>query len=79
MVHWWLTGAAVLAALAAFARARSLAKRMERMSESYWEVRYELSQLRARVNRVDPLQTPAADPAPPAATTAFVPLASLKK
>ena len=80
MFQWWLTGVAVLAALLAFARVRSIAKRLERMSESYWEMRYELSQLRARVNRIDPQQqAPAAESAPPGAATAFVPLSSLKK
>jgi hypothetical protein len=78
--QWWLTGGAVLAAVAALARARQLAKRLERMSESYWELRYEISQLRARVNRLDPEQPPAgSDPAAGAPQTAFVPLSSLKR
>ena len=77
--QWWLTGGAVLAAVAAFAWARHVARRLERMSESYWELRYEISQLRARVNRLDPEQAPAAESAPAAAQTAFVPLSSLKR
>jgi len=77
--QWWLTGGAVLAAVAALARARHVAKRLERMSESYWELRYEISQLRARVNRLDPEQPPAPESAPAAAQTAFVPLSSLKR
>jgi hypothetical protein len=77
--QWWLTGGAVLAAVAAFARARQLAKRLERMSESYWELRYELSQLRARVNRLDPEHQGPADPAQAPPATAFVPLSSLKR
>jgi hypothetical protein len=77
---WLLTGAAVLAALAAFAKARRLAKRLERLTESYWELRYEHGQLRARVNRLDPEQPPPAAPeASQAGTTAFVPLSSLKR
>jgi hypothetical protein len=78
--QWLLTGAAVLAALAALNKARHLAKRLERLTESYWELRYEHGQLRARVNRLDPEQ-PAAAEAPQAArtTTAFVPLSSLKR
>ena len=82
--HWFLTGAAALVAVGAFLKARRLAKRLERLTESYWELRYEHGQLRARVNRLD------ADPAaagaaaaemPPLAggTTAFVPLSSLKR
>jgi hypothetical protein len=78
--QWWLTGGAVLAALAAFARARHVSKRLERMSESYWELRYELSQLRARVNRLDPEpQAPGSEPAQAPPATAFVPLSSLKR
>jgi hypothetical protein len=79
--HWLLTGAAVLLALAAFAKARRLAKRLDRLTESYWELRYEHGQLRARVNRLDPEQQPPAPegggPAPGATT--FIPLSSLKR
>jgi hypothetical protein len=78
--QWWFTGGAVLAAVAALARARHVAKRLERMSESYWELRYELGQLRARVNRLDPeKQPPVSDPAQAPPATAFVPLSSLKR
>ncbi len=77
---WLLTVAAVLVALAAFAKARRLAKRLERLTESYWELRYEHGQLRARVNRLDPEQPIIAPETPPqAGTTAFVPLSSLKR
>ena len=58
------------------------AKRLERLTESYWELRYEFAQLRARVNRLDPEQTPpraAAEPPAAPAATAFVPLSSLKR
>jgi len=79
--HWLLTVAALVAALTGWAKARRLAKRLERLTESYWELRYEHGQLRARVNRLDPEHPPAAEPAQamPAGTTAFVPLSSLKR
>ena len=78
--HWLLTGAAVLLALAAFAKARRLAKRLDRLTESYWELRYEHGQLRARVNRLDPEQQPTAPEGGPApGATTFVPLSSLKR
>ena len=77
---WLLTVAAVLVALAAFAKARRLAKRLERLTESYWELRYEHGQLRARVNRLDPEQpSTAPETGPQAGATAFVPLSSLKR
>jgi hypothetical protein len=78
--HWLLTGAAVLVAGAAFAKARRLAKRLERLTESYWELRYEHGQLRALVNRLDPdKQAAVREAAPQGGTTAFVPLSSLKR
>ncbi len=71
---------ALVAAFAALAYTRRLARRLEQLTESYWELRYEHGQLRARVNRLDP-DDPAAPPAPaePAATTTFVPLSSMKR
>ena len=72
----------MLLALVAFVRARKSVKRLERLTESYWELRYELAQLRARVNRLDPEQTtPRSTGEAPAApdATAFVPLSSLKR
>ena len=79
-LHWLLAGVAVIAALAAWVRARRLAKRLDRLTESYWELRYEHGQLRARVNRLDPetLAAAADSAAEPGPATAFVPLSSLK-
>ena len=86
-VQWLLIGAALIVALGAFLRARRVARRLERLTESYWELRYEYGQLRARVTRLEP---PPADPgidvpqemdvaARQGGTTAFVPLSSLKR
>jgi len=79
-LQWLFTGVAVLVAVAALARARRLTKRVERLTESYWELRYEHGQLRARVNRIDPDTQPADSPAAPTggSTTAFVPLSALR-
>ena len=78
--QWLLTGAAVLIAVAALVRARRVSKRLERLTESYWELRYEHGQLRSRVARLDPEPgTPAQpDPAQQSGIT-FVPLSSLKR
>jgi len=77
---WVLTGAALAIAVAALMKARRVARRLERLTESYWELRYEHSQLRARVARLDPEQ-PATLPDAPRSdgATAFVPLSSLKR
>jgi hypothetical protein len=78
-LHWLLTIVAVLVAVWALARARRVTKRLERLTESYWELKYDHGQLRARVERLDPASpTPPSDPAPRAGATAFVPLSSLK-
>ena len=77
---WLLAAAAALLAGVALAKARRLARRLERLTESYWELRYEHGQLRARVNRLDPEQPPAgSEPPAQSGTTAFVPLSSLKR
>ena len=79
-LHWLLTAAAVLVAVVALAKARRATKRLERLTETYWELRYDHGQLRALVARLDPA---AAEPAQaetaakPAAN--FISLSSLKK
>ena len=80
MFQWLVAAIAVAVALVALAKARRLSRRLERLTESYWELRYEHGQLRSRVNRLDPEQTSQpADAGPTAGTTAFVPLSSLKR
>jgi hypothetical protein len=81
-----LAGVSALLAISALFRSRSLSKRAERLAESYWELRYEIGQLKVRLNRLETgagLREPEPDAeaaAPrPAATTSFVPLSSLKK
>ena len=76
-MHWLLTGVAVLLASVALLTARRQSKRLERLTESYWELRYELGQLRARVNRLDPDPQTVTTEAPP--PTNFIPLSSLKR
>jgi hypothetical protein len=76
---------AVLTALATFLVARRAGRRADRLIESYWDLRYEVGQLKVRVSRLEsaaglgdapPDQAAAARSAP---TTSFVPLSSLKK
>ncbi|MBI4477468.1 MAG: hypothetical protein HY654_09860 [Acidobacteria bacterium] len=69
--------AVVLAAWALW-RYRRLARRLEQLTQSYWELRYQYGQLRARVNQLDHQdseETPAASP--PDQT--FIPLSSLRR
>ena len=76
---WLLTAAAILTAVAALIKARRLAKRLERLTESYWELRYEHGQLRARLNRIDPDPAQPSEPPRQGGATAFVPLSALKR
>jgi cell division protein FtsB len=70
------SSAALLLAIFACWRARQVALRLERLTESYWELRYEHGQLRARVTRLEPAE---AISEPHAGKVAFVPLSSLIK
>jgi hypothetical protein len=82
-MQWVLAAAALLVASIALARARRTAKRLERMQESYWDLRYEQGQLQARITRLESEGTsPAASPAASTQSSgaaAFVPLSSLKR
>ena len=80
-LYWLLTGGAFVLALFALARARRTATRLQRLTESYWELRYEHTQLRARVTALEPPQGDADRDTGSRQTggTAFVPLSSLKR
>jgi hypothetical protein len=69
-----LAAAAIVIAVAALLRARRVARRLEKVVESYWELRYEYGQLRAQI---DKLHGRPEDPVP-SGTTAFVPLSRLR-
>jgi hypothetical protein len=77
-----LSAAALLVAIAAFMKWRQTQRRLERLAESYWELRYEYGQLRARIDRVETAANPdagAGEPPPGAVPASFIPLSSLKK
>jgi hypothetical protein len=80
-LHWLLTAVALVVAVVALARARRTAKRLERLTETYWELRYDHGQLRARVAKLDAEGTapPAQADAAPKPGSNFVPLSSLKR
>jgi hypothetical protein len=75
---WLLLGAVLVLAALVFERMRRLSKRLERLTESYWDLRYELGQLQSRVNHLEPDQ-PGAPAPPPPGTSAFIPVSSLKR
>ena len=65
MLLWILAAIALLAAWAAWIRAGRLARKLEALTQSYWELRYDYTRLRSQVARLDPGE-PADEPAPPA-------------
>ena len=72
----------MLVAVGALSSARRLSRRLDAMTQSYWELRYEFTRLRSQVSRLDPEQPEQATepPAPaPASQVAFVPLSSIKR
>jgi hypothetical protein len=67
----------------AWLRARRLARKLEALTQSYWELRYDFTRLRSQVARLDPESAPAEAPpaaqAPAGSTVSYVSLASIKK
>jgi hypothetical protein len=78
---WLTTAASLLVALMAWVYARRTAKRLVRLVEMYWELKYQYSELRTQINeRTDAAPRTEEPQGPPAAPTAgFVPIASLKR
>jgi hypothetical protein len=78
---WILAAVALLAGLVACAWARRVGRKLEALTQSYWELRYDYTRLRSQVARMDPEQpepeVPA--PAPQPASVSFVPLSSIRK
>ena len=61
MVPWVIAAGALLLAAAAWARAGRVARKLDTMTQSYWELRYDFTRLRSQVARLDP-ETAALDP-----------------
>ena len=82
MLLWAVAVVGVLVACAAWARAGRIARKLEALNQSYWELRYDFTRLRSQVARLDPESEQAiaeASPAPAAGQVAFVSLSSMKK
>ena len=75
---WLVTGASLAVALIALGQARRTSKRLEQLTQNYWELKYQYGELRMQ------LQQPTAGPTqdatmPTQARDSFVPLSSLKR
>ena len=78
---WCIAGAALVVALVAWRQARRTAKRLEQLTQMYWELKYQHGELRVQVQRGG-APGPSADEVPPQAAAAgqsFIPLTSLKR
>jgi hypothetical protein len=77
---WFIAGASLVVALVAWSRARRSAQRLAQLSEMYWELKYQLGELRLRLQRIEGGQpSVASQTAPPPPGEGFVPLTSLKR
>jgi hypothetical protein len=80
MLPWVIAGVALAVALAAWMRAGRTARKLDALTQSYWELRYDFTRLRSQVARLDPGEPePQEAPAPPAGQMAFVPLSSIRR
>ena len=80
MVLWTIAAVALLIALVTLGRVRRLTRKLEALTQSYWELRYDYTRLRSQVARLDPEQQEAAPPEPAAApSVSFVPLSAIRK
>ena len=81
MVTWTIAGLGLVVALAALGSARRLSRKLDALTQSYWELRYDYTRLRSQVSRLDPeaAEAPAAEPPASPASVSFVPLSSMKK
>jgi hypothetical protein len=79
---WIVTVASLLAAVVALAQARRSARRLEQLSQMYWELKYQQGELRVLLQRLSGDAPPASQPPlEPAARPpdGFIPLKSLKR
>ena len=80
MFLWAVAIAGVCVACAAWVRAGKTARKLDALTQSYWELRYDFTRLRSQVARLDPepaeVETPA--PQPPAAGASYISLDSMK-
>jgi hypothetical protein len=78
---WFITAAALVVALVAWRRARQTAKRLDQLTQMYWELKYQHGELRVQLQRgaTSTVSQDEAPPQPPPIGAAFIPLTSLKR
>ena len=78
---WLITSASLVTALVAWRQARRTAKRLEQLTQMYWELKYQQGELRVQLQRLAGGTPPPPDQPAPAtpARDSFIPLTSLKR
>ena len=77
----FVTAVSLLVALVAWRQARRTAKRLEQLTQMYWELKYQHGELRVRLQGQH-LSTPSSEEVPAqvaSGDTAFIPLTALKR
>jgi hypothetical protein len=79
--HWLATVAALVVAVVAWSRARRLARRLEQLTQMYWELKFQHGELRVHVERLTGggPRVPSAPDSAAAPGESFIPLTSLKR
>jgi len=78
---WVVAGVGLLLALVALAWVRRVSRRLDALTQSYWELRYEYTRLRSQLSSLDPdeASVPELEPPPAVPTVSFVPLSTIRK
>lgn len=81
MLSWIVAGLGLAVALVALLSVRRLSRKLDALTQSYWELRYDYTRLRSQVSRLDPASAdaPAVEPPAPPASVTFVSLSSMKR
>ena len=59
---WVFAGLSLLVAVVALSSVRRLSRRLDSLTQSYWELRYDYTRLRSQVSQLDPEQAEATEP-----------------
>jgi hypothetical protein len=76
---WFVTGASLTVALLAFIQARRTARRLEQLTQNYWELKYQNGELRVQLQQLTGTRAPEQPTAAAHGRDSFVPLTSLKR
>jgi hypothetical protein len=76
---WFVTGAIAIAILVGWRRERAVSKRLDQLTQMYWELKYQHGELRQQLLRATGEETAPQAPPVTRSTEAIIPLSSLKR